>query len=538
VPGSDYTWTTPTTLTFLVGLKLSQTVLYNYTTSVPVGTSLAGGVSGQVQYNNSGVLNGTTIGGDATLVATTGALTVTKTSGVAFAASATTDTTNAANISSGILPVARQSYTQGGTGSVARTVTNKLQESVSVLDFGADSTGSADSTSAIQAAMTAGSGGEILIPAGTYKISTGPITVPTGTDVRFVGSAKLMHYGTGDCLSLQSVKDVTLYRPYVDLTNAGSSAKGIAIRGGWYVNFYEPRVLGGNSGQSGIYIETSASAGANFGAYMIEIHGPDLGNNNGAGVLGYGIQTAQTSSDVVQITMLNVYGGWAKNCTYGFYGRAIAGFKLYGWTHDTGTDAVNIANSSDGVLMPGEFGPCTGYGINWGSGCSAMYLIAPNLVGTAPTSGYQNNTTYTPNQWVQGAIRTYGSRSDQGYFAEYKSVFSYGGAFTEAVAAGSTTPNTVRTYVGGVGMQNTYVAGVSATGTGSKNLRGYATFAAATSVAVTFANAEPDGSYFLVVSADGGSPGGYLWTSSRSTTGFTINCSAATSATVHWHLIR
>ena len=174
VPGSDYTWTTPVTLTFAVGLKVGQTVLYNYTTSVPIGTSLAGGVSGQVQFNNSGVLNGTTIGGDATLVATTGALTVTKTAGVAFAASATTDTTNAANISSGILPVARQSYTQGGTGSVARTVTNKLQESVSVLDFGAVGDGTTDDTAAIQAAITncISSQKKLFIPVGTYKISS------------------------------------------------------------------------------------------------------------------------------------------------------------------------------------------------------------------------------------------------------------------------------------------------------------------------------------------------------------------------------
>ena len=174
VPGSDYTWTTPTTLTFLVGLKVGQVVLYNYTTSVPIGTSLAGGVSGQVQYNNSGVLNGTTIGGDATLVATTGALTVTKTAGVAFAASATTDTTNAANIASGILPVARQSYTQGATGSTARTVTNKLQESVSVLDFGADPTGVADSTTAIQNAIAAlgATGGVVNFPPGNYKVAS------------------------------------------------------------------------------------------------------------------------------------------------------------------------------------------------------------------------------------------------------------------------------------------------------------------------------------------------------------------------------
>ena len=62
-------------------------------------------------------------------------------------------------------------YNQGGTGAVDRTTRSKLQEFVSVKDFGADPTGALEASTAIQAAIDSGAA-SIYIPAGTYKVTS------------------------------------------------------------------------------------------------------------------------------------------------------------------------------------------------------------------------------------------------------------------------------------------------------------------------------------------------------------------------------
>lgn len=89
------------------------------------------------------------------------------------------------------LSSAQSSFTQSGTGAVARTVQGKLQEvQVSVTDYGAVNSLLANSTAGFQAAVdrvSAMGGGIVFVPAGSYRLDS-VVTVSTnGVVIRGAG---------------------------------------------------------------------------------------------------------------------------------------------------------------------------------------------------------------------------------------------------------------------------------------------------------------------------------------------------------------
>jgi len=66
-------------------------------------------------------------------------------------------------------------YNQGGTGAQDRTLTSRLQDFVSVKDFGAVGDGVTDDTAAFNAAWAASNPQAVYVPAASYAI-TGTVT--------------------------------------------------------------------------------------------------------------------------------------------------------------------------------------------------------------------------------------------------------------------------------------------------------------------------------------------------------------------------
>jgi hypothetical protein len=129
-------------------------------------------------------------------------------------------------------------FTQSGTGAVTRTVESKLQDVVSVKDFGAVGDGVTDDTAAIQAAINSfapynsfvADGGNLYLPPGRYKL-TASLDLTGKHGLALIGSGVLSTeiFASGDYPVISSVN--TSAAPWND-----GCIRDMTIRGGGNTN--------------------------------------------------------------------------------------------------------------------------------------------------------------------------------------------------------------------------------------------------------------------------------------------------------------
>ena len=249
-------------------------------------------------------------------------------------------------------------YTQGGAGSVTRTVQSRLRDFVSVKDFGAVGDGVTDDTAAIQAAVdyVATNGGVLTVPVGTYLCDALQVTPSASFEINGVGTIKKRTNAAANMLQIQnttlpvSVKGITLDGDFSTHADGGQGLVGYNIS-----NMRVDGVTITDVKNSGVIIYTDGTIHENNIIRNCTVNG-EANTKNGLLIVDCKNSGIETSSvfDVTEFALelknSSTYS-WIKNCFVdGCDLQAVA----LGQTTGTGPSYCDISNitikATDGAI--------------------------------------------------------------------------------------------------------------------------------------------------------------------------------------------
>lgn len=331
------------------------------------------------------------------------------------------------------------------SGAVGRTVHQKLQDLVSVRDFGATGDGTTDDTTAIQAAIyyAQTNGGCVYLPAGIYIISSSlnvqinsgglPFTRPSirgdgagaTTILQTANASGLVITGyTGNPADYMDLEDFTLQSNAV-----GDYGNAISFSDSAFVNINNVEVLGWENGVYGIdslsmtftrfvsrfntngfrFESSGSGTGYTSEPNAITMIGCTIGNNTNYGgwVIGAGTFTfvggSIESNGESTTTLSTKWGLRITNSGGNFDQQSATGFNLQGVYFEGNGGQANLWIEQT-VSRPGMSGAVTGCSfVVLGNSypAASVYLSATNSAYAFPIAftgcGWSGLNVYTPS---------------------------------------------------------------------------------------------------------------------------------------------
>lgn len=268
-------------------------------------------------------------------------------------------------------------YNQGGTGAVSRTVASRLQEYISVKDFGAVGDGVTNDTAAfLAAALAAGASNPIYVPSGIYNKST----IPNEDTYFWICGEAFSPGGTNPISLLGHVEQAFNNRRLISKT-ASSANEFAEVQLNKTFNY-----TGGTSGNvsSNLHLTTAVSQNVtNFvwGITSVLNNSADAGEN--VAIYGQGNRVAGVGpiwGGVFEARDKTNTSGVGKSGTVGIEVDVFANGVVAGSFNRVGIDVV--AGKGDPTGDTCQVGYGVRVGPQGGSVSNATFLVGYSVTGT------------------------------------------------------------------------------------------------------------------------------------------------------------
>jgi Pectate lyase superfamily protein len=263
---------------------------------------------------------------------------------------------------------------------------------LNVVDFGADKTGVADSTAAIQAALNAVTpdGTVVYFPLGTYKISATLTASVTGTQMMGDGwGSQILYDGTVATTAINSGSAKRIFIRDLRISQTNATNAGTAIDASGFVNGVIERVLIDGGGASGVSPNIGVKMDGS-GCFYNELRACRI-NYGGTSSAGVYIGAGANSNTLLDLRL--VPGGDDVNSS-GIYITASSVIMLVRPDIEAATgNGIFLDTGAHGCTIIGAYTESNNINLKISSG-----VKAPTILGGT----YQNGTT--ANVQDNGAI--------------------------------------------------------------------------------------------------------------------------------------